>query len=112
MDTYAIVLHPALLSFPGGSGGKEPALQCRRHERSLAQKDPLEKGTAAHPSIMGISHPSISWLQERSPGSSAWRISWTEEPGGSESVVPQRVRHNWSNLVRAHALLVDITNQS
>ena len=28
----------------------------------------------------------------------AWRILWTEEPGGLQSIVSQRVRHNWSNL--------------
>ena len=32
--------------------------------RSLAEKDPLEKGMATHSSIL------------------AWRIPWTEEPGG------------------------------
>ena len=32
--------------------------------QSLGWKDPLEKGTAAHSSIL------------------AWRILWTEEPGG------------------------------
>ena len=32
--------------------------------RSLAWKDPLEKGMATHSSIL------------------AWRIPWTEEPGG------------------------------
>ena len=38
----------------------------------------LEKGMAAHASIL------------------AWRIPWTEEPGGLQSVVGlQRVRHNW-----------------
>ena len=44
--------------------------------QSLGQEDPLEKGTAAHPSIL------------------AWRIPWTEEPGGLQSMVWQRVRHS------------------
>ena len=35
--------------------------------RSLGQKDPLEKGIAIHSCIL------------------AWRISWTEEPGGLHS---------------------------
>ena len=38
---------------------------------SLGQEDPLEEGMATHSSIL------------------AWRIPWTEEPGGS-----QRVGHN------------------
>ena len=25
----------------------------------------------------------------------AWRIPWTEEPGGLQSMGPQRIRHNW-----------------
>ena len=44
--------------------------------RSLGQEDPLEKGMAIHSSTL------------------AWRIPWTEEPGGLESVGPQRVGHD------------------
>ena len=42
--------------------------------RSLGWEDPLEKGMATHSSIL------------------AWRIPWTEEPGGLQSVGSQRVR--------------------
>ena len=28
----------------------------------------------------------------------AWRIPWTEEPGGIQSIGSHRVRHNWSDL--------------
>ena len=48
--------------------------------RSLDREDPLEAGTAAHSSIL------------------AWKISWTEKPGGRGSIGPQRVRHDWSDL--------------
>ena len=44
-----------------------PAMQEIRL-RSLGQKDPLEKKMSAHSSVL------------------AWRIPWTEEPGGLESV--------------------------
>ena len=44
--------------------------------RSLGWEDPLEKGMATLSSIL------------------AWRIPWTEEPGGLRSVGSQRVRHN------------------
>ena len=44
--------------------------------RSLDQKDPLEKGMAAHSSIL------------------AWRIPWTEEPSGLQSMGLQRVGHD------------------
>ena len=30
----------------------------------------------------------------------AWRISWTEEPGGLQSIGSQRVGHNGSDLAR------------
>ena len=33
----------------------------------------------------------------------AWRIPWTEEPGGPWSIGSQRVRHDRSNLARACA---------
>ena len=29
----------------------------------------------------------------------AWRIPWTEEPGGLQSMWPQRVRHDWVTTV-------------
>ena len=43
---------------------------------SLGQEDPLEKGMAPHSSIF------------------AWRIPWTEEPGGLQSMRSQTVRHD------------------
>ena len=43
--------------------------------RSLGQEDPLEKGMASNSSIL------------------AWRISWTEEPGGLLSMGSQRAGH-------------------
>ena len=44
--------------------------------QSLGQEDPLEKETATHSSIL------------------AWRIRWTEEPGGLQSMGSQRVGHD------------------
>ena len=44
--------------------------------QSLSQEDPLEMGMATHSSIL------------------AWRIPWTEEPGGLKSVESQKVRHD------------------
>ena len=47
---------------------------------SLGQEDSLEEGLATHSSIL------------------AWRIPWTEEPGGLQFMELQRVRHDLSNL--------------
>ena len=44
--------------------------------QSLGLEDPLEKGMATHSSIL------------------TWRILWTEEPGGLQSVGSQRVGHD------------------
>ena len=52
-----------------------PAMQ-ETQVRFLGQEDPLEKGMAPHSNIL------------------AWRISWTEEPGGLQSMGWQRVKHN------------------
>ena len=67
--------HPHLKIFPSGTRAKELACLCRRHEtqiQSLGHEDPLEEGMATHSSIL------------------AWRIPWTEEPGGLQSMGPQR----------------------
>ena len=45
--------------------------------RFLGQEDPLEKGMATHSSTL------------------AWRIPWTEEPGGLQSRGSQRAGHDW-----------------
>ena len=57
--------------------------------QSLGWEDPLEKGMAAHSSIL------------------AWRIPWTEEPGGLQSIRSQRVRHN--KQLSTHLLIHLIT---
>ena len=44
----------------------------------LGQEDPLEKETATNSSIL------------------AWRIPWTEDPGGLQSLGSQRVGHDWA----------------
>ena len=44
--------------------------------RSLGGEDPLEKEMATHSSIL------------------AWKIPWTEDPGGLQSMGPQRVGHD------------------
>ena len=44
--------------------------------RSLGQEDPLEKEMATHSSTL------------------AWKIPWTEEPGGLQSRGSQRVGHD------------------
>ena len=47
--------------FPGGTSGKEPACQCRRHKemqvQSLGREDPLKEGMAPTPVFLpGESH--------------------------------------------------------
>ena len=61
--------------FPGDSDGKEsacnvgdPGAMWEPQIQSLGREDPLEKGMATHSSIL------------------AWRIPWTEEPGGLHGV--------------------------
>ena len=54
---------------------KNPPAMQETQVRSLGQEDPLEKGIATYSSIL------------------AWRIPWTEEPGGLQSMGLQRVRH-------------------
>ena len=44
--------------------------------QSLGREDSLQEGIATHSSIL------------------AWRIPWTEEPGGPQSIALHRVRHD------------------
>ena len=52
-----------------------PAMRETRVQ-SLGWEDPLEKRMATHSSIL------------------TWRIPWTKEPGGLQSMGSQRVRHD------------------
>ena len=38
----------------------------------------------------------------------AWRIPWTEEPGGPQCMGAQRVGYDWSDLSRMHGDAVNI----
>ena len=66
-----------VLGFPGGSVVTNPPANMQEMwDGSLGQEDPLEEETAAHSRIL------------------AWRIPWTEEPGGLHSTGSQRLGYD------------------
>ena len=68
---------PPAKGLPWRLSGKEPTCQCRRRGFDpWVRKIPLKKEMATHSSIL------------------AWRIPWTEKPGGLQSMGLQRARHN------------------
>ena len=87
-DRCIVILHVVLTCiplltnywFPAGSAIKNPPAIQETDVWSLGQEDPLEKERATHCSIL------------------AWRILWTEEPGGLPSTGSQsRTRLKWLN---------------
>ena len=68
------------MGFPGGTSGKELTCQCKRLKRCgfdpWVGKIPLQEGMASYSSIL------------------AWKIPWTEEPGGLQSIGSHRVGHD------------------
>ena len=54
----------------------------------MGGEDLLEEGMVTHPRIL------------------AWRVPWTEEPGGPQCMESQRVGQDWSDL--AHAAMRQI----
>ena len=74
------------VGLPGHASGKEPNCQCRRRKKhgfdSWVWKIPWRRARQPTPIL-------------------AWRIPWTEEPGGLQSIRSQRDGHNWSDLVLA-----------
>ena len=78
--------------FPGGSEDK--AFACNAGDPGLIPGlgRPLEKEMATHSSIL------------------AWRIPWTEEPGGLQSTGLQRVGHDWANSFIRSFILSAKTN--
>ena len=55
---------------------KNPPAMRETQVLSLGQEDPLEEGMATHSSIL------------------AWRVPWTEEPGGLQSMGLPSAGHN------------------
>ena len=76
-----------MMGFPGGAVVKNPPdnADLRNTVLSLGQEDPLEKEMATHSNIL------------------AWRILWTEEPGGLQSMGSHTIRYDWHDLVRMYA---------
>ena len=64
------------MGFPSGSDGKKSTCNVEDLGLITGWEDSLEEGMATHSSIL------------------AWRISWTEEPGGLQSMGLHRVGHN------------------
>jgi len=60
------------LGSPGGSNGKESACNTGDPGQPLGWEDSLEKEKAVHSSVL------------------AWRIPWTEEPGGLQYMGSQK----------------------
>ena len=73
-----IKYNTVLNCLPGGSDSKDFLVMRETWVRSLGHED-LEKGMAMHSSIL------------------AWKMPWTEEPGGLQSMGLQSVRHNGVN---------------
>ena len=76
--------------FPDGSVVKNLPIMQETQVQSLGQKNPLEKETATHSSIL------------------AWEIPWTEEPGELQTMESQRVQHD---LATEHGTQVDNQGQ-
>ena len=76
MQNSCLLEIPKNEGFPGGSDGKESAYNVgETWVQFLGWEDPLEEGMATHSSIL------------------AWRIPWTEEPGGLQSRASQKAGH-------------------
>ena len=81
---------------PTGARGKEPSCWCRRCKRcriqALLWDYPLEEGMETLYSIL------------------AWRIPWTEESGGQQSIGSKRFGQDWRHLACIHACLGILTD--
>ena len=78
----------SILGLSGLPSGKEPTHNGGDSgdvDSVPGSEDPLEKGMATHSSILD------------------WRIPWTEEPNGLQSIRLQRTGYDWSNLACMHA---------
>ena len=82
-------LGPSVRKEPGSERRTEMRLVCLGNEKKPSVAGELEKGMPTHSSIL------------------AWRITWTEEPGGRESTkghtkldVTEQLTRGWSTGVK------------
>ena len=68
--------------FSSGSTAKNPLAMQETWVQSLGWEDPPEEDLATHSSVL------------------AWRIPWTEEPGGLQYMRSQRIGHDWSDVAQ------------
>ena len=73
---YNFSKHEIHRDFPGGLMVKNPPAMQEAQVLSLGWEDPLDKEVITHSSMP------------------AWRIPWTEEPGGLMSMTLQMVKHD------------------
>ena len=74
------------MGFLVGTNGEKVICQCRRPKRCR----------------MDLWVAKIPWRRKWQPTPVfAWRIPWTEEPGGLQPMEMQRVRHNSSDLAHS-----------
>ena len=74
---------------------------------SYVTREGMQRGSDGKESACSAADPGLIPRSGRSPGESgggvrwavssivAWRIPWTKEPGGLQSMGSQRVRHGW-----------------
>ena len=74
------------VSVKGLNSKKKSTCSAGDQIQSLGREDPLENGMTIHSSIL------------------AWRIPWTEEPGGLQSMGLQRFGHYWATFTVFHFL--------
>ena len=87
-EVFLISWFRHVLGFIGGSDGKESVCNAQTQLQSLGWEDPLEKGMVTHSSVL------------------AWRILWTEEPGGLQSMELQSVGHDWATKMSLYCILL------
>ena len=92
-NRFLIHANPLMCSFVwsisnGSMVKKQLAKQDTEETRvwSLGQEDPLEEKMAIHSSTF------------------AWKLPWTDEPGGLQSMMSQRIGHDWAQGHSCHIL--------
>ena len=84
----SIILYYIIRGFPSGSVAKNLSMQ-ETGVQTLGLEDSLEKEMAAHSSIL------------------AWKVPWTEGPGGLQSTGSHRIRYDWATVYTHIGLILD-----
>ena len=102
----AIIFYPDVCLTAGEGNGNPLQYSCLENPMDRKTWQATVCGVASVGYDLATKLPPLKFTLEREMATHSsilvWRIPWTEEPGGLQSMGSQRVRHGWVTITHTH----------